>query len=83
MLPISTFVLLALFLLEEEPVIVDPVEELGKAVWGQLVPQSGQELQQQERDGGVRVGAAAEQVMGPGAQHTTGTPGPTPSWCWW
>ena len=60
MLPISTFVLLALFLLEEEPVIVDPVEELGKAVWGQLVPQSGQELQQQERDDGVRVGAAAE-----------------------
>jgi hypothetical protein len=59
LLPISTFVLLAIFLLEEEPVIVDPVE-LGKAVWGQLVPQSGKELQQQERDGGVRVGAAAE-----------------------
>ena len=64
MLPISRFALLALFLLEEEPFIFDPSEELGKAVWGQLVPQAGQQLKQQ---GGVaggggfeRAGAAAE-----------------------
>ena len=65
MLPISRFALFALFLLEEEPFIFDPGEELGKAVWGQLVPRAGQQLQQQggEAGGGgvvVRVGAAAE-----------------------